>query len=165
MHELLLFAQIPLTRHSQLLHILTGLAAMQPVPICERHAIYKPARPRVQPTVQVGGTQAVQSTQKQSLQKQASRDLFYVTLVQELKGSEETGLDSRDGRGFENGRSESSGALGSGDGKWAIRLTDVPEPAKRPVTMRFVSVTDIVEGDAHKHMLALGYKYGHVLIP
>ena len=76
-----------------------------------------------------------------------------------------TGLDSREGEGFENGRSESSGALGSGDGKWAMRLTDVPEPAKRPVTMRFVSVTDIMEGDAHEHMLALGYTYGLVLIP
>ena len=160
MHELLLCGQIPSARHSQLLHILAGLTAMQPHRVVERHAIYKPTRPRVQFAAQVGGSQALQSTQKQALQKQLSKDMFYVTLVQHVEdagnnvdnNAKEKGIIENEGEGSEKRRDASHGA-------WSIRLTDVPEPAKRPVTMRFVSVTDVLEGDVHAHMLALGYRY------
>lgn len=160
MHELLLCGQIPAARHSQLLHILAGLTAMQPHRIVERHAVYKPTRPRIQFAAQVGGSQALQSTQKQALQKQLSKDMFFVTLVQKIEDVDnlangdvkEKGIIRNEGEGSEEQRDASHRT-------WSIRLTDVPEPAKRPVTMRFESVTDVLEGDVHTHMLALGYRY------
>jgi mediator of RNA polymerase II transcription subunit 18 len=44
MHELLLYGQVPLERHDQLLKVLAGIAAMQPQTLFERHLIYKPMR-------------------------------------------------------------------------------------------------------------------------
>ena len=136
---------------------------MQPHRVVERHAIYKPTRPRVQLAVQVGGSQAVQSTQKQALQKQLSKDMFYVTLVQRFGDNES--LVGDDAKGEEvllggNEKSEERKGINANDGSWSIKMTDVPEPAKRPVTLRSVSVTDVLEGDVHAHMLALGYRYG-----
>ena len=106
----------------------------------------------------------MQSTQKQALQRQLSKDMFYVTLVQKLDNSDS--LDSDDVKGTETLKEETEGreerkSTSAKDGSWSIRMTDVPEPAKRPVTMRSVSVTDVLEGDVHAHMLALGYR--HVL--
>ena len=162
MHELLLCGQVPPARHSQLLHILAGLSAMQPHRVVERHAIYKPTRPRVQLAVQVGGSQAVQSTQKQALQKQLSKDMFYVTLVQRLEDNKSLAGDGAKGKESlleGNEKKEDREGINANDGSWSIKMTDVPEPAKRPVTLRSVSVTDVLEGDVHAHMLALGYRY------
>ncbi|KAH0141667.1 hypothetical protein KCU86_g23856, partial [Aureobasidium melanogenum] len=44
MHELLLYGQVPLERHDQVLKILAGVAAMQPQTLFERHLIYRPMR-------------------------------------------------------------------------------------------------------------------------
>jgi len=46
MHELLLYGQVPVTRHEQALKILAGVAAMQPRTFLQRQLIYKPSRPR-----------------------------------------------------------------------------------------------------------------------
>ena len=45
MHELLLFGQIAASRHDQVLNILAGVAAMQPVAVFEKHLVFKPNRP------------------------------------------------------------------------------------------------------------------------
>jgi mediator of RNA polymerase II transcription subunit 18 len=44
MHEFLLYGQVPVERHEQVLKILAGVAAMQPQPLFERHLIYRPLR-------------------------------------------------------------------------------------------------------------------------
>ncbi|KAI4852287.1 hypothetical protein E4T44_01584 [Aureobasidium sp. EXF-8845] len=44
MHELLLYGQVPLERHDQVLRIIAGIAAMQPQTLFERHLIYRPVR-------------------------------------------------------------------------------------------------------------------------
>ncbi|KAK5127354.1 hypothetical protein LTR85_006693 [Meristemomyces frigidus] len=41
MHEFLLYSQIPVTRHEQVLHILAGVCAAQPISVCEQHLIYQ----------------------------------------------------------------------------------------------------------------------------
>ena len=84
MHELLLFGQIPASRHDQVLNILAGVAAMQPVPVLEKHLIFKPNRlPASARPVQVGGAQDIQKSQVQALQAQNQGDLFYMQLVAE----------------------------------------------------------------------------------
>lgn len=84
MHELLLFGQIPASRHDQVLNILAGVAGMQPVPVLEKHLVFKPNRlPASARPVQVGGAQDIQKSQVQALQAQNQGDLFYMQLVAE----------------------------------------------------------------------------------
>ena len=84
MHELLLFGQIPASRHDQVLNILAGVAAMHPVPVLEKHLVFKPNRlPASARPVQVGGAQDIQKSQVQALQAQNQGDLFYMQLVAE----------------------------------------------------------------------------------
>jgi mediator of RNA polymerase II transcription subunit 18, fungi type len=142
MHELSLCGQVPLSRHTQILNVLAGLAAMQPQRILERHIIYKPIREPVRFAPQVGASQAVHNAQKQALQNQLSKDLFYMHLVQTVSE-----------RDF--GRTDGSAAT---VGSWRMQFSDVPEAGKKSATLRLISSVDIVEGDADAHMRALGYK-------
>ena len=84
MHQLLLFAPVPTTRHTLVLNILAGIAAMQPRPFHKKHTIYKPLRPlgSVKST-QVGGSQAVGAGGMQALQGSMQGELFYLHLVEE----------------------------------------------------------------------------------
>ena len=101
MHELLLFGQVPSSRHDQVLNILAGVAAMQPVPVVEKHLVFKPNRlPASARPVQVGGAQDIQKSQVQALQAQNQGDLFYMQLVAEpsstmLKGQWHEGLSAK----------------------------------------------------------------------
>lgn len=96
MHELLLFGQVPASRHNQVLNILAGIAAMQPQPILENHLIFKPNRkPGSGTQKQVGGAQDIQKSGAQAIQAQ---DLFYMQLVADVseKGSKEQAGDMED---------------------------------------------------------------------
>ncbi|KAL8810315.1 MAG: hypothetical protein Q9223_007781, partial [Gallowayella weberi] len=98
MHELLLHGSIPTSRQRQVLSILAGIAAMQPQPFHERHLIYKPTRPVSRAATQVGGTQAVQSKQNNSMQAMQGAmqgDLFYLHLVEDLTGKMDGDVDEK----------------------------------------------------------------------
>ena len=101
MHELLLFGQVPSARHDQILNILAGVAAMQPVPVFEKHLVFKPNRlPASARPVQVGGAQDIQKSQVQALQAQNQGDLFYLQLVAEptstaMKGQGDQGSNAK----------------------------------------------------------------------
>lgn len=84
MHELLLFGQVPASRHTQVLNVLAGIAAMQPQPVLEKHLVFKPNRkPALGRQMQVGGAQDVQA-KAQALQAQTQGDLYYLQLVAEV---------------------------------------------------------------------------------
>jgi len=138
MHELLLFGQVPGGRHEQVLKVLAGFAAMQPQRTAELHQIYKPT---VQPPapVHVGGSQSLQ--QKPSVQNTQSRELVYMQLVEALDEAQE--WPSKTPRT-----------------SWSLQYHELPDAAKRMVTMRMASTVDIAEGDPRTYMEALGYKYG-----
>ncbi|KAI4265851.1 MAG: hypothetical protein L6R38_009136, partial [Xanthoria sp. 2 TBL-2021] len=117
MHELLLHGAVPTNRHTQVLSILAGIAAMQPQPFHERRLIYKPTRPVTRPSMQVGGSQAVQSKQMnpmQAVQGAIQGDLFYLHLVEDLA------IEGKGKREIEkNGAEEKIGEsemMDSGDG-------------------------------------------------
>ena len=86
MHELLLFAQVPHSRYNYILNVLTGIAAMQPVPILEKHLIFKPSTPFTgTKAAHVGAFQGVQGVQKlAALQGQAGGEMFYVQVVGDM---------------------------------------------------------------------------------
>lgn len=88
MHELLLHAPVPASRQHQVLSILSGLAAMQPVSLCEHVQLYKPNRlPEALRAVQVGAVQGVNVPKNQAAQMQAAMagDLFYLRLARILE--------------------------------------------------------------------------------
>lgn len=74
---------------------------MQPVPVLEKHLVFKPNRlPASARPVQIGGAQDIQKSQVQALQAQNQGDLFYLQLVAEpsstvLKGQGDGGLNAK----------------------------------------------------------------------
>ena len=87
MHELLLHASLASPRQHQVLSILTGLAAMQPVTLVEEVQLYKPNRlPEASRSIQVGAVQGVNVPKAQSqMQAAMAGDLFYLRVVKEVR--------------------------------------------------------------------------------
>ena len=148
MHELLLYGQVPATRHEQLLNILAGITAMQPQRVVERHALYKPTRTSAPASVQKGGTQGVQNAQKQA-QTQRVTDLHYTHLVKTVEEND---------FGVKAEATNSTNAV-HGDDPWAIEFQDTPEPGKRLASLRYASVTEVTQGDVQRYMTDFGYRY------
>ena len=183
MHELLLFGQVPYTRHDQVLKILAGIAAMQPQSITERHLIFKPTRtPGINGT-RVAAKPGTSNSQVQALQAQMQGDLFYVQLVSDLKTkpltsfeeppfiSEDTDMNGTQAEHQENknvnGISESQNPTASAQhitelskNSWSLEFRDLPEvPGRRPVTSRLMASVPIDSGDVLEFLESLGYVY------
>lgn len=156
MHELLLFGQVPAARHEQMLNILAGLTAMQPQRVVELHEQYRPAR-HIQRTVQVGGSQGVQSAQKKVLQDQLNKDLYYAQLVRTLdEDALLHGVAGEERKTADGMNSRIAGA--QAPGAWSLQLNETPEPEKRSAILRAASNIDIIGGDPRNYMVALGYR-------
>lgn len=162
MHELLLFGQVPRERHEQVLSVLTGVAAMPPRRVLERHVTYRPTADRYQ-QAQTGGSQGLQDKRQQALLAQLNKDLYYTQLVQTLteqdfRGAKEDAQSSGDTNVGRSGPDD--GEVSRVQGSWVMQFNDLPEPGdKRPVTLRYTTTTDVVDGNPHEYMTALGYRY------
>ena len=160
MHELSLYGQISASRHSQVLQILAGIAAMRPRQVVERHLVYKPVRIAAE-RAQVGGSQAIQP-QKTNNQAQAPKEVFYIQLICDVSQGKEsdspqtTAFNGVDGASDVDMERKESPAPPKGG--WSMQFYDIPEAGKRPVVSRMMSKTDILEGDAHQYMKGLGYE-------
>ncbi|KAL8737583.1 MAG: hypothetical protein Q9190_008102, partial [Brigantiaea leucoxantha] len=183
MHELSLLTSIPSTRHTQLLHILTGIAAMQPQPFNEKHTVFKPTRPAASSRVplQVGGSQAVRGGRDMKVLGgvQGQGELFYLHLVGDLTSAEsqekpsevamngdivmsevEDGLGDREMR-----NSTSMDPISSNEhvdhstaATWILQFRDIPEAGnRRPVTSRLMADIPITSGDPFALMKAMEY--------
>ncbi|KAL8861195.1 MAG: hypothetical protein Q9178_002411 [Gyalolechia marmorata] len=182
MHELLLHGAVPTDRHTQVLSILAGIAAMQPQPFHERHLIYKPIRPVIRASMHVGGSQAVQSKQvnpMQAVQGAIQGDLFFLHLVEDLaakgnykgemerKDDAEKMMESKMMDGIDRGVEQdppstpfpnSSSNSTTTTTKWTLQFRDIPEAGiRRPVTTRLIADVPITGGNAVAFMSALEY--------
>lgn len=153
-HELLLFSQLPNSRHDQLLNILAGISGAQPQRVIERHVVYRPQRDPLQRQYAVGASQNVQTTQRATSREQLSKDMYYWKTVKELDEADFGPAAAS----TEHTRKEESSPNTERKG-WSILFQDIPEPGQRPVNMRWVQTTDILTGDPHAHMKATMYKY------
>ncbi|OCK77415.1 hypothetical protein K432DRAFT_358638 [Lepidopterella palustris CBS 459.81] len=153
MHELLLFGQVPRSRHDQVLKILAGVAAMQPQRVIERHIVYKPQREPEEPgsNLRRGGSQGI--VQKQTKQN-AAKDLYFTQTVQSLA---EGNFKSEQNSSVQKPNLKVEG--NDSGNKWTFQFHDVPDTGDRGVTVRMTSSTDIVEGDPHAYMVAFGNNY------
>jgi mediator of RNA polymerase II transcription subunit 18 len=153
MHELLLYGQVPLSRHDQVLRILAGVAAVQPRRVLERRIVYKPTREPEEPGAHLsrrGGTQSVgQKPAKQS----GAKDLFHSQLVQKLSDND---LGQEHGT-LQSSEKRLSAAVNPGEEpKWSHELQDVPDTGDRGVSIRATTSTDLLSGDPHAWMIAAG---------
>ena len=88
MHELLLHASIPRSRHTQLLNIFAGISAMQPAPVLEKHLVFKPnATGQGDAKGAAAGKTGMQTVEQKKLHETAKGDLFYLQVVGEGKVS------------------------------------------------------------------------------
>ncbi|MCJ1467206.1 Mediator of RNA polymerase II transcription subunit 18 [Pseudocyphellaria aurata] len=179
MHELLLFGQVPRSRHKQVLSILAGIAAMQPQPFVEKHLVFKPARlPGGSRPAHVGAVQGVANPQIQAIQAQTQGDIFYLQLVADVEApnkdqDQSQGEGNRaDGDGNAPiphprsiaGADEKTKEQENGSEKWTLQFRDLPEVARRPVTSRLIYDIDLQSGDSLAFMSAIDYKLSYVSI-
>jgi mediator of RNA polymerase II transcription subunit 18 len=148
MHELLLYGQVPSGRHDQVLKILAGVAAMQPLRVLQRCIIYKPQRQPEEPGINVrrGGTQNI-AIKQQAKPAAAAAALYYTKLIQKL---------AEDDFGAAEGKSLSADVEDGDEPKWSMRWEDIPDTGDRGVSIRFTNTTDLLSGDPHAHMIAAG---------
>lgn len=153
MHELLLYGQVPFSRHEQIMNVLAGLTAMQPHRVVERHALFKPIHGPVQAQVQKGGTQGLNPTKKIARPNaQQTRDLYHTHLVKVLDEKEsETSNDAMDVDDHVTGNVEDKEL-------WQWQFRDIPEGGKRSATFRMAEDIDISAGDPQAYMEGLGYR-------
>lgn len=125
MHELLLYGQVPLERHDQVLKILAGVAAMQPQTLFERHLIYRPLR----------STQDNKPNKKFPNKPVKPQTLTFQHLVRQLDQSE-FGTDSPVLLESENNENASQTMYA-----WRLKTQETPEPETKTLVLR--QATDI----------------------
>jgi mediator of RNA polymerase II transcription subunit 18 len=148
LHELLLRGEVPFERHDQVLRILAGVAAHQPVRVFQRFILYEPVRDAEEPgsNIRRGGTQNV--AVKQQSKQGAAPALYYTKLIQEL---------SEDDFGAQKGGSSLSADVADDeDTQWSMRWEDVPDTGDRGVSVIATNTTELRSGDPHAFMLAEG---------
>jgi mediator of RNA polymerase II transcription subunit 18 len=142
MHELLLVAQVPLSRHETVLQVLAGISGMKPQPIIERHIVYKPKK--ADAAAIKAAANKVQDPKVKNLLSQLHGELYYMQLVGEIPaeafpdpvGAAASGdvmiVDDS------NDKSPSKSALETQ--RWTLVFNDLPEVAgRRPVTSRLIA--------------------------
>ena len=135
---LLLYATVPSSRQTQLLHILSGLCSHLPVPIRERHLLFHPVTQAARTIAadEGGGTQNV--VDKEKARRRAEREAR-----ERGKGKgvvryvEEVGTEEGDGEDMAMDALEEAGKT-----KWSMRWYDTPDPNVKGVTARKSENTD-----------------------
>ncbi|KAH0372276.1 hypothetical protein KCU65_g1327, partial [Aureobasidium melanogenum] len=136
MHELLLYGQVPLERHDQVLKILAGVAAMQPQTLFERHLIYRPMR----------SAQDNKPNKKFPNKPVKPQTLTFQHLVRQLDQSE-FGTDSPVLLESENNENTSQPAYA-----WRIKTQETPEPETKTLVLRQATDTAIDKHQLRKFL-------------
>lgn len=175
MHELLLFASVPLHQHHELLQQLTGLTAMQPRRCIERRLVFKAYRKPGLNAPRVGGSQDVkQAGDLQRVNKMLNGGMFYTQVVGPLLpghfgGSTATADSDTQMAGMDDSQSSSEAVpnpptqQGSGynydQQPWKFEFRDIPEAGTRSaVTSRVMASAALPRGDVVPSMNAWGYR-------
>lgn len=167
MHELLLFAPVPASQHHGLLQQLSGLTAMQPIPTFERRLIFKPHRKPGSIKPRVGGSQNVQSSELQKIQKMLGGGLYYLQVVGGVNaadfgggsgGGSDTSMGGTELGGSDRQAKPASGYVSSNQ-TWRMEFKDIPDAGTQSgVTSRLVSTAKLPYGDVLPGMTAWGFE-------
>ncbi|KAJ5298595.1 male sterility protein-domain-containing protein [Penicillium atrosanguineum] len=167
MHELLLFASVPVHQHHELLQQLTGLTAMQPRHLVERRLIFKAYRKPGLVTSRVGGSQDLQqSGDLQRVNKMLNGGMFYTQVVGPVSESDFSTSGPADPDTQMEGMDESKPtAQGTStydyeQQPWKLEFRDIPEAGTRSaVTSRVMASASLPCGDIIPSMNAWGYSF------
>lgn len=163
MHELLLFAQVPAKQHYDLAQQLAGVTAMQPTHIFERHLIFRAYRKPGFVKPRPGGSQDVQATEVQKLNKLLAGGLYYIQAVGEVLDTDFGSKSESDGANDTTGTSQKTtsaqDAYVSANQSWRVEFKDIPDAGARSgVTSRLVGSAKIAGGDLLTSMNAWGFE-------
>lgn len=179
MHELLLFASVPVHQHHELLQQLAGLTAMQPRHLVERRLIFKAYRKPGLVTSRVGGSQDLQqSGDLQRVNKMLNGGMFYTQVVGPVQSTDFADAGVTDAAANANPNpvnpdpdtdtkmdgmdSESSiprSAYDFDQQSWQLEFRDIPEAGTRSaVTSRVMATAALPRGDIVPSMNAWGYR-------
>ncbi|BDD60588.1 Mediator of RNA polymerase II transcription subunit 18 [Monascus purpureus] len=173
MHELLLFASVPLHQHHELLQQLAGLTAMQPRHCLERRLVFKAYRKPGVFSLRTGASQDVQPVEMQRLNKMLNGNIFYTQLAGPVSEGD-FGSTSPSPEDQHQDQDISMTGMGEGnqvdhDGRydydydrqpWRLEFRDTPEAATRSaVTSRLMSSASLPRGDVMAPMNAWGYSF------
>lgn len=127
MHEYRLYTTIPTTRKTQVLNILAGITASQPVSITHQTLIYQQLKAETAPAFKKGQTKPTAGPGQQQAR------LNHVKLVRDVKaeGSSDDGKDH-------------------GAGKWRVREEAIPDPAMKAVTSQAVVERELDDASMEK---------------
>ncbi|KAJ5536903.1 hypothetical protein N7513_010089 [Penicillium frequentans] len=164
MHELLLFASVPVHQHHELLQQLTGLTAMQPRHALERRLIFKAYRKPGLATVRTGGSQDLQSADLQRVNKMLNGGMFYTQVVGPVSASAFGAAPAPDSdtqmAGMDDSKPESHVPYDYEQQPWKLEFRDIPEAGTRSaVTARVMASASLPRGDIVPAMKAWGYSF------
>ncbi|KAJ5477196.1 Mediator of RNA polymerase II transcription subunit 18 [Penicillium diatomitis] len=179
MHELLLFASVPVHQHHELLQQLAGLTAMQPRHALERRLVYKAFRKPGLNTGRVGGSQDLQQANAADLQrvnKMLNGGMFYTQVVGPVSEKDfaaapvkvtASELDSDTqmaGMELSNPsasvQADTAATYDFDRQPWKLDFRDIPEAATRSaVTTRVMASAALPRGNIEPSMNAWGYGF------
>lgn len=169
MHELLLFASVPVCQHHELLQQLAGFTAMQPRHRFQRRLIFKASRKPGLVNLRTGGSQDVQGPELQRLNKMLNGAMYYTQVVCPVS---ENDFGAKPGAAA---REDSDAVMSGTDEKipaqamqvyefdnqpWKLEFRDIPEAGTRSaVTSRLMASASLPRGDVVAPMKAWGYSF------
>lgn len=111
--EYILFAPVSSRRHDQVLNILAGVTAMQPVPVCEQHLVYAQIKHIEKGAVKktAAGKPVIHTSNRQLVYRQLIRDVPFECNAQDSAGT------------------------------WRLRAEDLPEAGSKTFISRSVTET------------------------
>lgn len=169
MHELLLFASVPLHQHHELRQQLAGLTAMQPRHRLERRLIFKAYRKPGVITTRVGASQDVQGVDLQRLNKMLNGGMYYTQVVGPVLHENFAAAGVTRGEGddpdaamsgiYESQKDSLSHSTYDYESQsWKLEFRDIPEAGTRSaVTARLMASAGLPKGDIVEPMNAWGY--------
>ncbi|KAJ5947071.1 Mediator of RNA polymerase II transcription subunit 18 [Penicillium verhagenii] len=164
MHELLLFASVPVHQHHELLQQLTGLTAMQPRHALERRLIFKAYRKPGLATVRTGGSQDLQSGDLQRVNKMLNGGMFYTQVIGPVSDSAFGAAPAPDPdtqmAGMDVSKPTDPVSYDFDQQPWKLEFRDIPEAGTRSaVTARVMASASLPRGDIVPAMNAWGYSF------
>ncbi|KAJ5709950.1 hypothetical protein N7493_009542 [Penicillium malachiteum] len=167
MHELLLFASVPVHQHHELLQQLAGLTAMQPRHALERRLIFKAYRKPGLITTRTGGSQDLQSGDLQRVNKLLNGGMFYTQVVGpvseadfKVSGVAPDADTQMAGMEDDSKSAPTQHAYDYEQQPWKLEFRDIPEAGTRSaVTSRVMASASMPRGDIVPSMNAWGYSF------
>lgn len=171
MHELLLFASVPVHQHHELLQQLAGLTAMQPRRCIERRLVFKAYRkPGLAP--RVGASQDLQqSGDLQRVNKMLNGGMFYIQVVGPVlprdfgrsaasdPDTHMAGVEDSNPPAPETPLPPQGSDYDYDQQPWKLEFRDIPEAGTRSaVTARVMASVALPRGDVVSSMNAWGYR-------